>query len=330
MKNEKEEFTTPLASLNPRVDELIKKIESEYQKVTKETYDAEGLARLQEVAAEYNGEYRLIWSEEIKARLEKQPRPDGYKIGMAGIDDLTGGFREQQLVTITAHSAHGKSAFGMFLTKQVEQLKPVMIPIEQTAEELIAQRMANGYHIPNFLSPERLADLVTTEWIEERIVEGIAKHNTKFVIIDHLGYIDNMAGNYKKENLAYRIGMVMKSLKNIAKRWNVVIVILVHISQHDEGKPPSLVDIGNSSDIIKESDIVMLLWRKNKLSNKVRIYDNKVLLSIQKNRFNGKNGNVGLVFDVETGDYKEENGWVESMEKLAQSEVESEDSFALF
>ena len=206
----------------------------------------------------------------------------------------------------------------------LKELNPVMIPLEQSNEEIVEQRYENGYTIPRFLSPKTLASRVTTDWIEERIVEGIAKHNTKLVLIDHLGYIDDYGtdSKYKRENLAYRIGQIMKSLKIIAKRWNVVIILLTHIHQHDEGKPPSLEDIKNSSDIIQESDLVLMLWRKNSKRDKVRIYEDKTLLSIQANRRTGKNGNIGLVFDSKNGTFTEDQTWVSEMEEIAKREVD--------
>jgi replicative DNA helicase len=311
--------------------EIIKRIQAERKDVQKELYDAEGLVRLQEVMGRYDGEYRLVDSKTIQERLLEAPPPKGHMTGINRLDELTGGFREQQVISIAAHSKHGKSQMGMFLMETLADLNPVMIPIEQTAEELISQRMERGYSIPYFLSPERLADFVTTEWIEERMVEGIAKYNSRLVVIDHLGYINNKGENYKNENLAYRIGMVMKELKNMAKKWNVVVMLLVHISQSDEGKPPQLIDIGNSSDILKESDTVILLWRKNSLKKKIRVFDseNRTLLNVAANRRFGKNGNVGLKFNTQNGRYEAEQSWVDSMEDSATREAEMDDEFEL-
>ncbi len=243
--------------------------------------------------------------------------------------DLIGGFKEQQLITIGGDTGHGKTAMGLFLVEKLEALNPVVIPLEQSNEELISQRISNGYSVPKFLSPRAIADRVTVEWIEERVVEGIAKYNTKLVLIDHLGYINDFGkgGEFRGENTAYRIGQVMKGLKNIAKKWNVVVILLVHISQHDEGKPPSREDIKNSSDIAQESDMVILLWRKNALKKKVRVYQNKTLLSIQKNRRTGRNGNIGLEFDSVTGKFTEDDEWVKAMVSSAEKEVEADDLF---
>ena len=306
------------------ISKLIEQIQKEQKRVTKETHDAEGMARLQEVAKNYDGEYKLIWTDDILEKINKRPQKRLHSTKIQLLDELLGGFREQQVITLTGHSAHGKTQFGLFLLEQLEELSPVMIPIEQSAEEIVEQRRDNGYSIPRFLSPENLAGSVTTDWIEQRVIEGIAKYNTKLVLIDHLGYI-SPGEKYSKDNLAYRIEMTMKQLKNIAKRWNVIIVVLVHISQLDESVPPSTNDLKNSSAIFQESDTVLMIWRKNKKENKIRVYEDKVMLSVHKNRRTGKNGNLGLVFDTQSGRYQEENTWVSKMEDEAKTNNQFDD-----
>lgn len=317
----------PIKQKTMSVDNILKRIASEKKNVRDELYNAQGLLRLQETMAAYDGKYALIWSDELLEEIENRPASPIHATGISGLDGAIGGFKEQQLITIGADTGHGKTTFGMFLVEQYERLNPLVIPLEQSNEELVSQRKENGYSVPKFLSPKSLADRVTVEWIEERVVEGIAKHNTKLVLVDHLGYINDFGkeGEFKRENAAYRIGQVMKGLKNIAKKWNVIIVLLVHISQHDEGKPPSREDIKNSSDIAQESDMVILLWRKNSLKKKIRVYDDKTLLSVQKNRRTGKNTSIGLQFDTTTGRFAEEQSWVSSMVKAAEQAVAEEE-----
>lgn len=313
------------------VEDILKRVSSEKQSVKDELYSAKGLMRLQETMAAYDGKFALVWSDELLKEVEERPVSPTHATGLPELDAAIGGFKEQQLITIGADTGHGKTTMGLFLIEQYERLNPVMIPLEQSNEEIVSQRKENGHSIPKFLSPKSLADRVTVEWIEERIVEGIAKYDTKLVLIDHLGYINDFGkeGEFKRENTAYRIGQVMKGLKNVAKKWNVIIILLVHISQHDEQKPPSREDIKNSSDIAQESDMVILLWRKNKKKGKVIVYDNKTLLSVQKNRRTGKNVSVGLEFDTKTGRFFEEDSWVKSMVKAAEASVQEEDAFAV-
>lgn len=305
------------------IEEIVDKITTEYEKSKTEDSSAEGIERLMATAKAYQGEYRLVWSDEIVEKLKDKPKAEGHKTGIVELDQLTGGFRQEQIVTMFAHTKHGKTETAMWMTGLFPDLAPVVIPLEQNAEEIISQRIERGYEIPRFLSPENQETFVDTSWIEKRVIEGIAKYNTKMVVIDHLGYIDNNGekGKYKRENLAYRIGMVMKELKGIAKRWDVLILLLVHVSEGDEGKPPSLQDIGNSSDIKKESDTVIGIWRKNHNHKKVRIYDNKTMLSVLANRRFGKNGNVGLEFDSDKGTFFSNNDWVKQMEDAAFEDI---------
>lgn len=309
------------------VQDILKRIEAESKELKQEAYNAEGLVRLQETMEAYDGEYKLIWSDDLLKEIQERPPRKPYNTGVGKLDEITGGFQDKQIITIAAHSKHGKTAFGIFLLDCFKELSPVMIPLEQSNEELIEQRVENEWSVPRFLSPKNLAARVTVDWIEERVVEGIAKYNTKLVLIDHLGYINDMDGDFKRENLSYRIEKVMQSLKNTAKKWGVVIVLLVHIVKADEGKPPSLEDLKGSQSILGESDKVIMLWRKNSLKKKIRVYDNRTLLSVLANRRNGRNGNVGLTFNTTTGSYEEDNSWVNSMVAMAEQAVQDDDLF---
>jgi replicative DNA helicase len=304
------------------LDEVFKR-ESEY--------DATGVERLKDVMREYQGEDKLYTSQEIVEALKDAPKEEGMNTGIKRLDELTGGFRKKQVISIFAHSGHGKTEFSTYLMSLFPEEKPVLIPLEQNAEELVSQRLERGYSIPYFLAPRHHDAFVSTKWIEDRVIEGIAKYNTGMVVIDHLGYIDTNGedGKWRKENLAFRIGQTMKEINHIGEKWNVVVILLVHVSEGDEGKPPQLTDIGNSSDIKKESDTVIGVWRKNSLKKKVRVYDpeNKTMLAVLKSRRMGKIGSVGLRFNSATGEYIADQDWIDSMENAAQVAVQEDDMF---
>lgn len=306
--------------------DILKRIEKERASLKEELYSLEGLERLQNIMASYEGEDKLVWWQDIEKEMESKPELENFKTGIDPLDKLTGGFRRKQIITMFAHTKHGKTEMAVWLQSLFPQLSPVMIPLEQSAEELISQRKERGYTIPVILSPRHHDAFVSTEWIEERIVEGIAKQDTGMVVIDHLGYIDTL-GTHARENLAFRIGQIMKQLHFFATKWNVCIVLLSHISEGDEGKPPLLQDLANSSDIKKESDTVIAIWRKNSLKKKIRVYENRTMLSVLANRRFGRNGNVGLGFDEKTGTFYEDNKWVESMIESAERDVKAENAY---
>lgn len=305
------------------VDELLKRIQSERAKLEQDIYDEDGLARLKATMEAYAGEDRLVSWKEIQEDLKSKPPTKGYETGIERLDKLTGGFRRKQVITMFAHTKHGKTETALWMASLFPELAPVIIPLEQPADELISQREERGYPIPNFLSPRRHDAFVSVEWLEERIVEGIAKHNTGLVVIDHLGYIDTL-GKHAKENLPFRIGQIMKQLHFFAEKWDVCILLLSHISEGDEGRPPQLQDLANSSDIKKESDTVIAIWRKNSLQKKIRIYEDKSMLSVLANRRFGRNGNIGLSFEADTGIFYEDNAWVDSLVGAAELESQLE------
>ena len=221
------------------------------------------------------------------------------------------------------------TAMGMFILKQYESLNPVLIPLEQSSEELIEQRASQGQFVPRYLSPKKHESRVQVDWIEERIIEGIAKYNTKMVVIDHMGYVD-AGSRYERAGEHIQIEKKLQDIKHIGIKWNVIVIILIQLNQLDETVPPSLKDLKGSSAIRQECDKVIFLWRKNSLSGKVRIYSNNTMFSLQKNRFNGINGNLGLYFDYKSGEYQittESRSWVRDMETIAKSEVDADSVF---
>lgn len=311
------------------LEELIAKIQNDKRTLAQSIVSDEGLERLKEVAKEYAGEYQLVWSTDTLEEIKNRPKRTSHKSGVAELDEITGGFRPQQMIGIGAQSGHGKTAFGLWLLKEYEALNPVFLPLEQSSEELIEQRDENGQFIPRYLSPKKHSAHVDPDWIEERIVEAIAKHNSRMVMLDHMGYIE-VGRDYRGEGEHLRIEKKLQAIKHLAIKWNVVIVILIQLQQMEEEQAPQLRDIKGSSAIRQECDQIIFLWRNNTKAGKARAYDNKVLVSVQKNRFTGKNGNAGAEFDFKTGEYQFTDAameWCSYLETKAKQEVRADDAF---
>ena len=311
------------------IDKLIKRIESDQKNLAQDLASEEGMARLKQVAKDYSGEYQLVWSHDTLEEIKNRPQKKSHNSGLKELDELTGGLREQQMVGIGAQSGHGKTAFGMFLLEQYKDLNPVFLPLEQSSEELIEQRLDNGQFVPNYLAPKRHAAHVTPDWIEERIVEGIAKYNSKLVMLDHMGYIE-AGDNYRRESEHLRIEKKLQDIKHLAIKWNVIVVILIQLQQLEEEQAPQLRDLKGSSAIRQECDKILFLWRNNTRTGKARAYDNKVLISLQKNRQTGLNGNIGAQFDFKSGNYlitPDTMEWCNNLEQRAKENVTADNAF---
>jgi replicative DNA helicase len=311
------------------VEELIKKIEADKTKLKDSIVSDEGLERLKKVAREYSGEYALVWSDETLEEIKTRPKKTSHLSGVTELDDLTGGLRGQQMIGIGAQSGHGKTAFGLWLLKQYESLSPVLLPLEQSSEELVEQRHENGQFVPRYLAPKKHSAHVDPEWIEHRIIEAIAKHNSKLIMLDHMGYIE-VGADYRREGEHLRIEKKLQALKHLAIKWDVVIVILIQLSQMEEEQAPQLRNLKGSSSIRQECDKIIFLWRNNAKKGKAHAYDNKVLISQQKNRFNGVNGNAGAEFDFKTGEYlftEATSEWAKNLEEKAKEEISADNAF---
>ena len=131
------------------------------------------------------------------------------------------------------------------------------------------------------------------EWLELKIIESIAKHDTKIIFIDQLDFIVRMEG----ENHTLRMAQTMRDLKHLATKWNIIIVLICHLVKTKLESNPDLNDLRGSGAIAQESDTVIILWRETKKINRQIIISNNTNVSIQANRRFGLTGNVKMVFN---------------------------------
>lgn len=275
------------------IHKFIKELEKEIQETEVDIERETQLLRLQEAAAKYEGEDKLISSEELVEYYKTHPQETGITLGWYEIDKILTGFHLEQLIVLSGITKHGKTSFALEIASRLKKENPLFLPFEESAEELIYKFLERGVEVPHFYTPRVTLDN-KVQWIEKKIIEAKAKFDTKIVFIDHLGYIVPHA-----ENLAQETGFVVRELKSIAKRWDVIIVLLCHLTKVEIDKHPNLKDLRDSMAIGQEADTVMFIWRqtlRNRKTGEVEITNN-VNLSVQANRRTGKTGNVKMVYE---------------------------------
>jgi len=295
-----------------KIDKIIIKLQNEIVKTQKLGEQADSLSRLKEIAKVYRGEDRIIPFSEIAEQIRNEKEIPRVMSGFKGLDDLLKGFRPQQLVVVSALTKSGKTQFCMDLTCKMVEQNPLWFPFEESAEELIRKFLERNEEPPRAFTPENMKGSAM-EWIESKIVESIAKYDTKIVFIDQLDFIVSMQG----ENHALNIGQTMRDLKGLAKKWNVIIFIICHLTKTRMDTQPTLEDLKGSSSIGQEADTVILLWRESKRKNGQVVITDNVNVSVQANRRTGKTGNVKMVY--ENGKFLEKE-W----KNYEQEELENE------
>jgi replicative DNA helicase len=119
------------------------------------------------------------------------------------------------------------------------------------------------------------------------------------IVIDYLQLMQNSKS--KIENRVQELSKITRSLKNIAREFNVPIIALSQLSRSVENrldKKPILSDLRESGSIEQDADLVLMLYRNKYYNPQANLQDNLDLtdLIIAKQR-NGPTGSIKLKFD---------------------------------
>ena len=119
------------------------------------------------------------------------------------------------------------------------------------------------------------------------------------IIIDYLQLMHY--AKFKTENRTQELSHITRSLKNIAREFNVPILALSQLSRNVEtriNKRPILSDLRESGSIEQDADLVLMVYRESYYNAEIITSNEKNLveLIIAKHR-NGPVGVIELEFD---------------------------------
>jgi len=260
----------------------------DFDKLEGEQKKLEDLAALQS----YSGKDEIITSEQAWKNLEeerKKPTPKFFS-KLPGLDKMLDGFREGDLVVISAPTKMGKTTLAQTFTHNLAEaeIPSLWFSYELTQKEFLEKF---GEPMPFFTLPKHLEGN-SLDWLEQKIMEAIAKYGIKVCFIDHLHFLLDMSFISNRGNVSLLIGSIMRRLKQIALKWNICIVLIAHTTKISFEKQPDLADIRDSSFISQEADSVMMIWRM--IEKETKTYGNKATLALLANRRNGQVGKLKL------------------------------------
>jgi len=248
------------------IEKLIASLGSEIRASTDEQYKEDALLRLQEIAAAYQGDDKVISSLELWEQVKNRPEEPKMHSGFKGLDKILDGFRPKQLVVLSGITKHGKTTFAVELSVRLKEQKPLWITLEEPAEDILQKFAERNEDIPLFYTPQRNENYKQA-WIEQKLIESIAKFGSKIMFVDHLGFVVRREPHESQEQATAR---TVRDFKTMAKKWNVVIVLLAHLVKVEIDTHPNLEDLKDSSAIAQEADTVMFLWRATKKKRKTK------------------------------------------------------------
>ena len=265
--------------------------------------------------------------------VETRSQTDGFVTGLStgfvGLDKITTGLHEGNLIILAARPAMGKTALALNIAKHVatmERKPAVIFSLEMGSEELIERMVASEGMIPGYHL--KTGNLSTDEW--KRLVHAqsnlydvpifvddtagirISEIRSKarklsqemgglgIIIIDYLQLITGS----KRENRQQIVSEISRELKILAKDLRVPVIALSQLSRSVEqrqDKRPMLSDLRESGSIEQDADIVAFLYRDayyQKEQADSQEANNVTELILEKNR-HGSLGTVKLYFHKE-------------------------------
>lgn len=248
----------------------------------------------------------------------------GIPSGLAKLDDYLGGFHDSDLIIFAGRPAMGKTA--LLLGAAIHAAKkgyPVgLISGEMAVEQVGARSLALESSIA--ATKMRTAAIDEGEW--PRITNGLTnlrdmplwildrsaphidevcrvarrwkqQHGIRALYIDYLQRI--MASGSKKWEV---VAEVVFRLKCLARELNIPVIVLAQVKRDVEARPkdkrPHMADICDSSEIEKEADQVIAIYRDD-YYNEDSEHKGTAELIVDKNR-HGPTGFVRVAFLAQT------------------------------
>lgn len=265
----------------------------------------------------------------VETRSQTDGVVTGLSTGFVGLDKITTGLHEDNLIILAARPAMGKTALALNIAQYiaVKEKKPVAVfSLEMGAESLIERMLASegmveGYHLKTGnLSVEEWSRLVHAQgnlydapiFVDDTAGIRISEIRSKarklaqemgglgVIIIDYLQLITGSKG----ENRQQVVSEISRELKILAKDLKVPVIALSQLSravEQRQDKRPMLADLRESGSIEQDADIVAFLYRdayyqKEQVDSQEA--NNVTELILEKNR-HGSLGTVKLYFHKE-------------------------------
>ena len=251
----------------------------------------------------------------------------GLESGFHDLDSIIQGFQKSDLIIIAGRPSMGKTALSLNITTNIIQnskLPILFFSLEMSKEQIMYRLLAMETNINQIRL--RNGKLNQNDWIKvNRIINIFSKlplfiddtsdlsiqdirskikmlifeqNQIGLVIIDYLQLMQN--SKFKLENRVQELSQITRSLKLIAREFNIPIIALSQLSRSVENrleKRPLLSDLRESGSIEQDADLVIMLYRKNYYNDlNLDETDNNIELIIAKQR-NGPTGTIQLSFD---------------------------------
>jgi len=251
----------------------------------------------------------------------------GLKSGFTDLDSLIQGFQKSDLIIIAGRPSMGKTALSLNIAINIIQdskLPILFFSLEMSKEQIMYRilametnvnqmRLRNGKLSQNdWIKVNKMVNILSKlplfiddtsdlsiQNIRSKIKTIIFEQNqVGLVIIDYLQLMQN--SSLKTETRVQELSQITRSLKILAREFNIPIIALSQLSRNVENrvdKKPILSDLRESGSIEQDADLVLMLYKKD-----TNLDQNNIELIIAKQR-NGPIGTLKLQFNEKSNKF---------------------------
>nr|YP_009496656.1 DNA replication helicase [Entomoneis sp.]AWT39368.1 DNA replication helicase [Entomoneis sp.] len=258
----------------------------------------------------------------------------GLKSGFDDLDSILQGFQKSDLIIIAGRPSMGKTALSLNIAINViknSKLPILFFSLEMSKEQIMYRilsmetdinqvRLRNGKLNQNdWVKVNRMINILsklplfiddTSDLSVQNIrskVKTLLFEQTQIglIIVDYLQLMQN--SKLSTENRVQELSQITRSLKIIAREFNIPVIALSQLSRNVENrveKKPVLSDLRESGSIEQDADLVLMLYRKNYYDeiNSSQPNDDNIELIVAKQR-NGPTGTVQLKYDKQSNKF---------------------------
>ena len=277
--------------------------------------DSSGLVRLDEV---------ILSTYDTLQRLGGKDREDylGVPTGFTGLDEKLTGLNRSDLLFIAARPGMGKTSFVLNIALNVAKLgkKVAFFSLEMSKEQLAMRVLsseacvASGRPKTGSLDSEDWVRLAVSSQMLSKLplylddTPGITIGEMKaklrrlkdvsLVCIDYLQLMQS--GGKRSENRVQEVSEITRSLKIMAKEFDIPVIVLSQLSRGPESrsdKRPLLSDLRESGSIEQDADAVLFLYRDAYYQNEGEEGDQSLAECIIAKNRHGETATVPLGWD---------------------------------
>lgn len=300
---------------NEPLESILEEAEKTVYEITTQGGSSDRLIAFQEMIEE-------TWTR-IEKLSENTGELRGVPSGFKDLDNKLSGFQKADLIILAARPSVGKTSLALDFARHaaVKSNIPVAIfSLEMSKEQLVdrmlsAQSQVDGWKLrTSRLSLDEefarlqqgMHDLMKAPiFVDDKAANSILNMRSVLrrlssdkpiglIIVD---YLQLMSTAKSYDNMVNQVTEISRSLKGLAKEFNVPVIALSQLSRAVEsrGGRPRLSDLRDSGSIEQDADVVMFIHREDKYGENSE-KKNVVEILIEKHR-NGPTGVVELFFD---------------------------------